>query len=401
MAELKKVKEVFSDYKTQSNIQNANIEKMNLICCGNSIASGYSFEEIKPLIYRIEDFEEIMKINGIDASLFNFARAGSNSDEKLLDWLYENAPNIILWDKGLYIHVNNINIKDYSSVFRGCPFSNITSDKLMEYFKPYDKNERLGDLIKDSNDKSVNLLIYSGGTGSFLNNQGRDGKHKLVYGIIQDCISMEAFLKYINLCNRKDANNQVYVCGSPNILGLRFNEIINYYIRKHSKNYPNTAYVSGVMSKTIHKKFEHFDEIVLKDAALFNSFARFMMNKSNYYVDIHYTSEEYLLFINKVLQNIIDNYLINKSLIDIDRTFYQLSNKLQVSEYFLKEHALTFDKSLYDKIINEKILYWLDYLSKEKVDIKLFLLRLRYLINEKHPHDYWFLDKKIIEKSLK
>ena len=31
MAELKKVKEVFSDYKTQSNMQKANIEKMNLI----------------------------------------------------------------------------------------------------------------------------------------------------------------------------------------------------------------------------------------------------------------------------------------------------------------------------------------------------------------------------------
>lgn len=377
--------------KIASILKNDSIEKMNLICCGNSIASGYSFKEIKPLIYRIEDVEEIMKVNGIDANLFNFARAGSNSDEKLLDWLYEN---ISIND------VNNINIKDYSSVFKGCPFSNINNDQLMEYFKPHDKNERLGDLVKDSNNKSVNLLIYSGGTGSFLNNQGRDGKHKLVYGIIQDCISMEAFLKYINLCNRKDANNQVYVCGSPNILGLYFNEIMNYYIRKHSKNYPNTSYVSGVVSKTIHKKFDHFDEIVLKEAELFNNFARFMMNKLNYYVDIHYTNEEYILFINKVLQNIIDNYLINKSLIDIDRTFYQLSNKLQESEYFLKENALTFDKISYDKIIDEKILYWLDYLSKENVDIKLFIVRLRYLINEKHPHDYWFLDKKTIKKSL-
>ena len=54
MAELKKVKEVFSDYKTQSNIQKADIEKMNLIKKQNTleiILHSDEYLEIKEIWY--------------------------------------------------------------------------------------------------------------------------------------------------------------------------------------------------------------------------------------------------------------------------------------------------------------------------------------------------------------
>lgn len=367
------------------------IRKLNLIACGNSIASGYSFKEIKPLIYRMEDFDKIMGENGIDVDLYSFARAGSNSDEKLLEWVCNNIT---------INEVNDINTRDYLSSFVGCPFSNISAENLNALFHHRTENKGLADLISEKTPGVSNLMIYSGGTGSLLNNYGRDGRHKLVHGIIQDCISMEAILKYINYCNRNSSNNQVYVCGSPNILGLHFNEIMNSQIKRSSKDYPNTSYVSGVLSKTIHKKFVGFDEAVSNSKASFNPIAKFFMDNFGYYVDIHYTRTEYLRFINNILKVMIDNYFIVKALIDIDCFFYQLSCQLQKSDYFLKNNAIDYDKSHFDKLVSDKIEYWISTLSKYDCDIKLFLKKLKYLIIEKHPHDYWFLDKKVMLKCL-
>ena len=60
MAELKKVREVFSDYKTQSNIQKSDIEKMNLIKKVNALEismESKEYIEIKEIWY----FEKFLR----------------------------------------------------------------------------------------------------------------------------------------------------------------------------------------------------------------------------------------------------------------------------------------------------------------------------------------------------
>ena len=85
MAELKKVKEVFSDYKTQSNIQNANIEKMNLIKKVNTleiVLQSDEYLEIKEIWYFESFLMERFQFSQVNMIIKYIENVEINSIEK-------------------------------------------------------------------------------------------------------------------------------------------------------------------------------------------------------------------------------------------------------------------------------------------------------------------------------
>ena len=85
MSELKKVKEVFSDYKTQSNIQNANIEKMNLIKKVNTlemILQSDEYLEIKEIWYFESFLRDRFQFSQVNMIIKYSENAEINSIEK-------------------------------------------------------------------------------------------------------------------------------------------------------------------------------------------------------------------------------------------------------------------------------------------------------------------------------
>ena len=256
------------------------VSKLNLICCGNSISSGYSMSSItKPLLFRNENIKEILNSNSIDLSMYHFARAEDNNDEHIFSYLVNDTK---LSD---ITKLNRFDLKAMNST--GVDESNI--DELY----PLDDETTLKQLLSDEN--ASNIIVYNGATGSFLDNVTRGGKHYFTYGIKRDCTSIESFLKYVQEYNRKNGTNiQIYLCGAPKLLGLS-DTFINKKLSKISEYYANVTYVDNIPKKLLYKK-----------------------DNGGITFDLHYNEMEYLNFNNQILETINKNYIINEILIEID-----------------------------------------------------------------------------------
>ena len=242
---------------------NNKISKLNLVSCGNSIATGFSMNGIsKPLLYRNEGIKEIFIEKGVELNRYHFSRAEDNNDEHTLDFLFNNTK---------LAEINKLNRFDIANM----NFEGLDEEKIEQYY-PLNDNTTLKSLFfEDSSTYNNNLassvVVYNGVTGSFLDNVMRNGKHYFTYGIKRACVSIEAFLKYIQGLNRKENKNvQVYLCGAPKLLGLS-DLLMNTRLKEITRNYANATFVDNIPKQLFYKK----------------------ENGSTVF-DVHYNEEEYM-----------------------------------------------------------------------------------------------------------
>lgn len=345
-----------NNYRLAKLLKSYNISKINMICCGNSISSGFSFtSHTKPLLFRNENIENIFKENLIDLKRYHFARAQDNSDEHILGYLLNDTK---LSD---ICKLNRFDLVTMNST--GVDESNI--DELY----PLDDDSTIKGLLESN--ASSNIIIYNGATGSFLDNVTRGGKHYSTYGVKRDCVSIEAFLKYIQEQNRtKGTNVQVYLCGVPSLLKAS-DLFMNTRLKEISKKYANVVYVENIPKKTLYKK----DNFITPDT--------------------HYDEVEYLNLNNKLLEKIRDNYLITNMLINIDRGIYTLNIEYQMGE-IERENV----ENGVGEIIDLSLLINQEKIKELNIDIKEVLKNIReYLVN-RAPYDFYYAKKRNIKTSI-
>ena len=153
-------------------------------------------------------------------------------------------------------------------------------DKDIEDYYPEEPMEDIGlrDIILKNNSNIANIVIYNGGTGSFLDNVTRNGKHKLTTGIKRDFLFINSTLTTIQTYNRfLGTNTQVYLCGAPRILNTPITDIfINSNLKKLAKQYANVSYVSPIPRKVLYKQEQY-----------------------GIFPDTHYNEKEYLELLKK------------------------------------------------------------------------------------------------------
>lgn len=354
--EAKKILEK-NNYEFANMLKELNISKINMICCGNSISSGYSMSSFtKPLLFRNDSIQQILKENSIDLSRYHFSRAQDNNDEHIFSYLVNGTKLSEI------CKLNRFDLKTMNA--QGVNEYNV--DKLYPLF---------GDIsIKDlfSNKNSSNIIVYNGATGSFLDNVTRGGKHYLTHGIKRDCVSIEAFLKYVQEYNRSNNTNiQVYLCGAPDILKVS-DIFINTKLKDISKKYANVVYVENIPKKLLYKK---------EDGSLIT--------------DFHYDEIEYLNLNNKIIETINKNYLITNMLINIDRGLYTLNKEFQLGKIERTDVEIGVGE-----IIDLSIIVNKEKLKKFNIDLKEVLQYIKeYLINRK-PYDFHYAGNKNIKKGI-
>lgn len=339
------------------------IKNLRITSVGNSIASGYSMvRTIKPLLLRNESLEEKMKKQGIDLDLHHFARAQNNNDEHVFEWLMANLTEN---------EIHQYNQMDYSRVKNSMPSDGITQEEV-NLFYPIDLESSMGfrDIVLESNPNLANILVYHGCTGSFLDNVTRNGKisQMLMYGVKRDLTSLSAILKFIQSSNRiNGSNTQIYLCGAPNFLGLNISSLINRKLKKLADQYANVTYVDPVKSKFVYQKY----------------------SDGGYGVDIHYDEEEYLKLNNHIIESIIDNYQLNKSLIYVDRALYRYSKDIEM-----------YPEKIESDKIEEQMVSFLSTVVSSNEDSVRFLKKTKLYLLEREPYDFFYLGKNNIKKVL-
>lgn len=345
-----------NNYRLAKLLKSYNISNINMICCGNSISSGFSFtSHTKPLLFRNENIEKIFNENSIDLKRYHFARAQDNNDEHILSYLLNDTK---LSD---ICKLNRFDLVSMNST--GVDETNI--DELY----PLDDDTTIKGLL-ESNDSS-NIIIYNGATGSFLDNVTRGGKHYLTYGVKRDCVSIEAFLKYIQEQNRsKGTNIQVYLCGVPSLLKVS-DLFMNTRLKEISKKYANVVYVENIPKKTLYKK----DNFITPDT--------------------HYDEVEYLTLNDKILETIRDNYLITNMLINIDRGIHTLNTEYQMGEIESEDV-----ENGVGEIIDLSLIVNQEKIKELNIDIKEVLKNIKsYLVN-RAPYDFYYAKKRNIKMSI-
>lgn len=327
--------------RTLNDLRKLGIKKVILTSLGNSIASGYSQNRlIKPLLDRNDTLDEIATSKDIEIEKYSMARAQNNNDNRIFSWVLNNTS---------FTEMHDMNVADYSDDIR-CGMHNKGNVELDEVVS----TEGIADVIRKVDPSLANIVVYHGCTGSFLDNVTRKGRH-LFKGIKKDHESLTGLLNYIQNQNRTlGTNTQVYLGGSPDILGIKITSVINHNIKKKSKLYANTSYIKPVV-------------------------CNFFYNTG---IDFHHDEIEYTKLNKKIMKLISENYAFNMALIDIDRTLYQVSSQIEFSK--------TKDTSL----VYEKIEYWFNYLKANNYDIKQFRKRLIYYIKENYPYDFYYIDRK-------
>jgi len=346
-------------------LANLNVKKIVETFVGNSIGGYSMINTIKPTILRNTSINEMMEPQGIEVELHNFSRSQNNSDEHLFEWLISNKKES---------EINKMNRNDYSGGPTSMPCDHFDQSKMDEYFPlNLEKDMGLRDIqeIKDPN--TANLFVYCGCTGAWLDGVTRHGSlaQKFTPGVNWDLRGLEAFLKYTHCSNRKnETNTQIYVCGAPNLLGIHISGIINRRIKSVVKKYPHAVYVDPVIAKVFYN-----NSITGKKG-----------------IDIHYNEEEYLKFINNILQSFIDNYAIKKAMINVDRDVYNLSSDFELSgtEIF-KEKNFVIDSL--DKILTKQ------QFTSEKEELKFYKQALKFL-TFRSPYDFCYVGKDNIKNVL-
>ena len=359
------------------------IKNFRMISVGNSIASGYSMvRTIKPLLLRNETIEKIMKDNGIDIERLHFARAQNNGDEHIFEWLENNIKLSEMY---------KLNRNDYSGGITSMQNHGLPEDQIGVYYPESVKDDKgLKEAALESNANLANVIVYNGLTGSFLDVVTRRGNifKQLISSFDRDYRSLEATLKLIQTNNRKNnSNTQVYICGAPDFLGLKISEIINHKLRKVTKKYANAVYVEPIKSKFFYTDLKATEEEDLTT----------LQGKIKKYLkvpDIHYNEEEYLKLNNNIIRSILQNYMITKSMINVDRYFYNLSSKVEINK-----QELVNDSEALESFMTSELKTELKKLE-DKNQKKEFLTKIKEYLTERSPFDFFYLGKKEIKEAV-
>lgn len=342
------------------------IKNVRITSLGNSIGSGYSMvRSIKPLLLRNTTLSKILSAKGIELDTHHFARAQNNSDKHVLEWLETNIKES---------EIHKMNRSDYSGEKTSMP-AHIHEEAIDEFY-PTEMEQDMGlkDAITESDENMANIVVYNGGTGSFLDGLTRHGslKQQLLHGVKRDIKNIEASLKIIQANNRSGkSNTQVYLCGAPNFLGMGLSNPINRRLKKLASEFPNVVYVEPVKAKMRYKQLdENGNEIDKKG------------------IDIHYDEEEYTAFNNNIIQAINENFQTSKSLIELDREFYTFNKRLELEQ---KELVDDYDKI--GPVVSGMIKKEAGKIEDPK-DRKVFLKRLKKYIKDRFPYDFVYLGKK-------
>jgi len=335
-------------------LQALNVKRLNLISCGNSIAAGFSMSSFtKPLLLRNENIEKIIRGKGIEFKRYHFSRSEDNNDEHIYSWLINDVPLDI---------INRLNRFDISNMNE----IGVDDKKANEYYPLYDKATLKQILVHEN---SSSIIIYNGATGSFLDNITRGGKHFFTYGIKRDCISIEAFLRYIQEMNREQNKNiQIYLCGAPQILGLS-NIFINSKLKKLSENYANVVYVESIPKKLIYRR-----------------------DDGKIIPDLHYDESEYLSFNNQIIRAINENFVLKEVFIRIDKMLYLLNKEYQLGNITKEE--------LTGKIQSLNLLYLCEEYSGlfNSNMYRQLLIKIKKYLLERYQHDFYYVEKRNIKK---
>lgn len=82
-----------NNYRLINLFEELGIKRINLISCGNSIATGYTkISFTKPLLLRNENIDKIALEKGIKIEKYHFSRPRDNNDEYIYSWLINDVP---------------------------------------------------------------------------------------------------------------------------------------------------------------------------------------------------------------------------------------------------------------------------------------------------------------------
>lgn len=338
------------------------IRYINMIAVGNSISSGYSMlHTIKPLL----NYNETLKkdIGGLET--YHFARAQDNCDAHIYKWLQNNYK---LSD------IYQMNRRDYAlmplAVDDSKKIIGMTPEMMAEYY-PLNKgdDQRFKDLITPKKD-TANIIVYNGGTGSFLDNLTRRGSHKLTYGIKKDIGMIDSFMQEVNILNEQYKENnptQVYLCGAPRY-DIPLEQFINTKLKSLAKRNPAVTYVKPPKCHLIQK-----------------------CDNGKIGVDFHYSKEGYLALNYNIMASILDNYLVNRSVIRTATNMRMANEQLFYYANTDSKEAPVLSKNTLDDIILEQ----LDVLEDLKENTSLYAKKLTQEIKENKPYEYYTLVKSI------
>ena len=360
------------------------IKNFRLISMGNSIASGYSMlRTTKPLLLRNDSLKSILAHGGVNVDTHHFARAQNNNDKRVHSWLTKNI-------KESEMHA--MNRTDYAVTEdgkvspTGMIANGLTSADMDRYYPTEMKDDKgLGDLVYDSDKDLANIVVYNGATGSFLDGLTRNGSigQQLNHGVKRDISGIESTLDDILANNRENnCNTQVYLCGVPNLLGIHVSGLINYRLRKLAKKYPNVTYVEPVKAKMLNAQLDREGNETTKKG-----------------IDIHYNENEYREFNNNIVEAIVDNYEINKALINIDRKCYLGSEGIEHihPEYHQKEKSDA-RRKMTEYMITRELESDTQMATTTKLEV---LKRFKKYMKEVFPYDYFYMDKKDMGQAIK
>lgn len=323
------------------------ITKLSLTAIGSSISSGYSYTRItKPLLFRNETIREVFENNELDLIMNHFAKSINNNDEHVFNSIIQN---IKISQMNKLNRIDTKLIRTYG----------IGPNELESYYPLIIPNDiGIKDIILDSTPALANIVIYNGGTGSFLDNITRHGKHKLTRGIKRDLASIHATFKLIQHHNRHNGSNtQIYLCGAPQVPLYASDIFINSNLSNLSKEYANSTYIPSFSRKLLYKTIEE-----------------------KIFPDTHYDEEEYRLLNIKIIEKIVNDYFKIKIKIDIDRSLYKISKNIELGKQHFQKHLVL---ETIDKVLNNS--------NIENVELDKFVNELENYVLERFPHDFYYL----------
>lgn len=346
-----------------SELDSLGIRKLQVSSIGNSIGTGFSaMSGNKPLLLRNESLEEQAKDKGIELITHQFSRFENNRDEHTFNNLINNKKESTF---------NAETRRDYR-VFRMGGNQLLSDEDIINYY-PTSVKEDVGmrDALYRQEDGLANIVIANVGTGAFLDNVTRGGRHYLINGIAKDRAYIEALFGNIQFNNRNNyGNTQIYLCGAPRILNTPLSDIfINRPLQSVVNRYANVTYVPTISRKVLYSS----DVMPIP------------------FPDTHYNEEEYLRLLKEVEKKIREEYQKKDAIISIDRKFDRRSREIEMSEVRVDTR---------DEILST-IEYYADLLEDSGKDRDEFLKQVRRYLLERYPYDYYYLDREAIEESYK
>lgn len=266
------------------------VNQLNMGCVGNSIASGYSkCDEMIPFWVRSH-----LCSSSQNFEFYSYARIRRNEDLNILKWYSQNISH----SKINKLLIDDLRVKQKRYACYG-------EKQRHKYEKIMNKTD-IG--FRDYIQMEDNIIVYCGLSGTFTDifrkGNSKD-RQQILKSFQRDFEYMKAFLMQVYLDNPKA---QVYVCGLPDIQGMKLTNLFDVYIKKATKTVPNAVYVKGV-SKNI-----------------------FTINRNQKELDYHYNKPEYMNLLCEIWKAVLNNYTPIKFKNEVLFGLAQYSDEVEVKD---------------------------------------------------------------------